>query len=163
MLHEALWGGVPGEVATLARVPAWLRDFVNALVSAHPDDRPSSARAALAWLDARKGRLRRRTLGAAAAAAMIIASVAWGWPRVASSQPPLAATIEIDAGHVVVAAATPEAVPTVDAAPMPVDAGVTAFVSSTPDVGLTSAPKPGLGSKSKKPQPPPPKKTSKKD
>lgn len=66
VLHEALWGGVPGEVATDGgKVPEWMSDFVMMMVAARAEDRPSSARAALKILDIFKSRRRRQLLSAA--------------------------------------------------------------------------------------------------
>ncbi len=62
VLHEALFGGVPGEVATEGRVPEWMTDFVNLMVSVRAEDRPPSAQAALKVLAIFKSRRRRMVL-----------------------------------------------------------------------------------------------------
>ncbi len=64
VLHEALYGGVPGEVATEGKVPEWMTDFVTLMVSARAEDRPNSARAALKVLAIYKSRRRRIVLTA---------------------------------------------------------------------------------------------------
>lgn len=119
VLHEALWGGVPGEVATGSDVPAWLSTFVLRLASERAEDRPASAHAALKLLDALKGRRRRQFLGLGALATTALIAAA----AVLPGQPPpapalVAAPLVLDAGlaEVVIDAGPP---PVVVIAPEP--------------------------------------------
>ena len=143
VLHETLWGGVPGEVTTDSRaVPKWLSDFVEKLSSTRPEDRPSSALEALRWLDVRKGRVRRQLMAAAAVVGIAVISIlALRAPVVVPEEPVIVATIEpVDAGPVEVA--PPVVVVETVAAP-PFEAGVR---SATP---------PFLGVKPMPPKPKP--------
>lgn len=155
VLHEALCGGVPGEATLDAGTPQWLVDFVHKLISPRPEDRPQSARAALRWLDVRKGRLRRLLMGAGAivATALLFFAV-WATPRAlpqpiepvvrqavtaVTEPPPIDAGVERTAATV----APPPPSGTIDAGSPIVAASATKY-----EVGSFGAPK---GSKLKPP------------
>ena len=147
VLHEALWGGVPGEVATEGNVPQWLRDFVMTLVSARGEDRPGSARAALKLLDRHKGRRRRQLLSAGAL--LTLGLVAGGVLVAPTVFPPTAPRPRARVVAIVDAGIpdSPVALAEVDAGTP--DAGVAVAVDDRPLVAPTN-PKPPP-TKSKKP------------
>jgi serine/threonine-protein kinase len=102
VLHEALYGGVPGEVAPSGDVPAWLAEFVQQLTAQRAEDRPATARAALKRLDRLKNRWKVRAgMAAAVVAALAAPAVWWNLPTATvPPQPPpvVAAPVVIDAG-----------------------------------------------------------------
>ncbi len=148
VLHEALWGGVPGEVATDGKVPEWLSDFVMLMVSARAEDRPSSATAALKVLALYRTRRRRQILGAGA---LVAAALAVGggvaYPSLRHSSEPAVAGVPKPAR---VVAAKPPVVVVVP------DAGPPAVVEAVVDAG-PAAPLPPevLAVKPAPPAPPP--------
>lgn len=140
VLHETLWGGVPGEVTTDSRtVPTWLGDFVAKLSSTRPEDRPSSAQEALRWLEVRKGRVRRQLMAVGAVAVLAVISILG---LLAPEAPAPAITFEPVGARAVEVAAAPT--------PVPVDAGV--VLSEVTTAVLAVKPPPPV-----KPKPLPPK------